>query len=61
MGIKNLCLIFGMVPSVFSEVINKMLQVIIRKKNRQPFTRISFLNLEKMAYFAGLIQAEKLT
>jgi hypothetical protein len=59
MGIKHLCLIFGIVPSVCSKIIIKMLHLVVKKLEKHPLARITFPNAEKMAYFAQLIQAQE--
>jgi len=57
MGIKHLCLIFGVVPSCCSNVINKMLWLVVKKLKNHPLAKVRFPNEEKMASFASLIQA----
>jgi hypothetical protein len=59
MGIKHLCMIFGVVPSICSDVINKMLRLVVRKLKRHPLARVRFPDAEKMAYFAQLIQSQE--
>ena len=56
-GIKNLCLIFGVVPSCCSDVINKMLRLVVKKLKNHPLAKVRFPNKEQMASFASLIQA----
>ncbi len=58
MRIKHLCMIFGVVPPVCSDVINKMLQLVVRKLKRHPLARVQFPGAEKMANFAQLIQSQ---
>jgi len=55
MGMKHLCMIFGITPSTCSEVINKMLPLVVRKLKRHPMAAVQFLDAEKMEYFARLI------
>ena len=57
MGIKHLCLIFGVVPSCCSDVINKMLWLVVKKLRNHPLAKVRFPNAEKVASFALLIQA----
>jgi hypothetical protein len=59
MGIKHLCLIFGVVPSCCSDVINKMLRLVVKKLKNHPLAKVRFPNEEKMASFASLIQARE--
>jgi hypothetical protein len=59
MGIKHMCLIFGVVPSVCSKIINKMLHLVVKKLKKHPLAKITFPTAEKMAYFAQLIQARE--
>ena len=55
MGMKHLCMIFGITPSTCSEVINKMLHLVVRKLKRHPMAAVKFPDAEKMEYFARLI------
>jgi hypothetical protein len=59
MGIKHLCLIFGVVPSCCSDVINKMLWLVVKKLKNHPLAKVRFPKAEKMASFALLIQARE--
>ncbi len=59
MGIKHLCLIFGVVPSVCSKVINRMLWLVVKKLKNHPLAKVRFLDADKMASFAQLIQARE--
>lgn len=59
MGIKHLCMIFGVVPSVCSDVINKMLRLVVTKLKRNPLARVRFPDAGKMAHFARLIQSRE--
>jgi septum formation inhibitor-activating ATPase MinD len=49
MGIKNLCLIFGITPTVYSRVINQMLSLVVQKLNRHPLASVKFPDVEQMA------------
>jgi hypothetical protein len=55
MGIKHLCLIFGVFPSCCSDVINKMLWLVVKKLRNHPLAEVRFPNAEKVASFASLI------
>jgi hypothetical protein len=55
MGMKHLCMIFGITPSTCSEVINKMLPLVVRKLKRHPMAAVKFPDAAKMEYFARLI------
>jgi hypothetical protein len=55
MGIKHLCMIFGITPSTCSDIINKMLSRVVCKLIRHPLARVQFPDAEKMEYFARLI------
>ena len=59
MGIKHLCLIFGVTPSRCSGVINNMIKLVVKKLKRHPLAKVKFPNEEKMAHFAQLIQARE--
>ena len=50
---------FGVVPSVCSKIINKMLHLLVKKLMKHPLAKITFPSSEKMAYFAQLIQARE--
>jgi hypothetical protein len=52
MGIKHLCLIFGITPSVCSHTISTMLWLAVQKLKRHPLARVQFSNVDKMASFA---------
>ncbi len=55
MGMKHLCMIFGITPSTCSEIFNKLLTKVVHKLIRHPLARVQFPNTEKMEYFARLI------
>ncbi len=42
LGIKHLCLIFGITPTVCSKVINKMLELVVQNLRRHPLARVQF-------------------
>jgi hypothetical protein len=48
-------MIFGITPSTCSEVINKMLPLVVRKLKRHPMAAVKFPDAGKMEYFARLI------
>jgi hypothetical protein len=52
-GNKHLCLIFGVVPSVCS----KVMQLVVKKLKNHPLAKVRFLDADKMALFVQLIQA----
>jgi hypothetical protein len=56
MGIKHLCLIFGVTPMRCSVVINKMMQLVVKKLKSHPLAKVKFPDKEKMARFAWTIQ-----
>ena len=59
MGIKHLCLIFGITPTVCSKVINKMLKLVVQKLRRHPLARVQFPTPDKMAEFARMIHSHE--
>ncbi len=59
MGIKPLCLIFGVTPTICSNIIYKMIQLVVKKLKNHPLDKVKFPDEEKMAYFAQLIQARE--
>jgi hypothetical protein len=56
MGIKHLCLIFGVTPSVCPHTITIMLSLVVKKLKRHPLARAQFPNVDQMASFARQIQ-----
>ena len=56
MGIKHLCLIFGVTPSVCSCTITTMSLLVVKKLKRHPLARVKFPNMDNMASFARQIQ-----
>ncbi len=55
-GIKHLCMIFGVTPTRCSAVINKMLRLVVTKLKHHPLAKVKFPSEEKMVHFAQLIQ-----
>jgi hypothetical protein len=55
MGMKHLCMIFGITPSTCSEIISKMLTKVVHKHIRHPLAIVQFPSAKKMEYFARLI------
>lgn len=55
MGVKHLCLIFGITPSTCSSIINKMLRLVVRKLSRNIYSKISFPTEEKLQQFEDSI------
>jgi hypothetical protein len=61
MGIKHLCLVFGVTPMPCSDVINKMMQLVAKKLKSHPLAKVKFPDEEKMAQFAQTIQEREPT
>jgi hypothetical protein len=59
MGIKCLCLIFGVTPSVYSCTITAMLLLVVEKLKRHPLARVKFPDVDQMASFAGQIKSRE--
>jgi len=55
MGIKHLSLIFGITPSTCSEIMTKMLVLVVHKLIRHLLAMIKFPDVEKMESYAQLI------
>jgi hypothetical protein len=55
MGMKHLCLVFGVTPSVCSQSIRAMLTLVVKKLFRHPLATVKFPDADKMAMFARLI------
>ena len=47
MGIKHLCLLFGVMPSVHSQILNVMLKFLVKRLHNNPNTAIRFPSPEK--------------
>ena len=56
MGIKWICMIFGITPSTCSHFINAMLTRACNKLAMHPFARVQFPDRDKMAQFAEQIK-----
>ena len=56
LGLKHLCVIFGVVPSVCSRAINKVMSLILKKLRRHPLAEVKFPDHEKKQQFASMIQ-----
>ena len=56
MQIKYICLIFGIVPSTASGIINKMIKLVCKKLKRHDAAKIKFPNEEEKIQFAQLVQ-----
>jgi hypothetical protein len=52
-------MIFGITPSTCSEIINKMLKLVVHKLKRHWLAMVKFPNVEKMENFASLINQRK--
>jgi len=59
MGIKHLCLIFGVTPSVCSHTIIAMLSLVVEKLKRHRLARVKFLDVDQMASFARQIKSHE--
>jgi hypothetical protein len=59
MGIKHLCLIFGVIPSVCSCTITAMLSLVVQKLKRHPWARVKFPDVDQMASFARQIKSRE--
>jgi hypothetical protein len=59
LGIKHLCMIFGITPSVCSREIFFMLRLVVRRLKKHPLARVKFPNEEKMHHFASLVQGRE--
>jgi hypothetical protein len=53
MGIKHLCLIFGVTPSVCSRTIHAMLLLVVQKLFRHPLAMVSFQMLIRWQCLLG--------
>lgn len=51
MGVKYLCLIFGISPSTCSVILTKMLRLVVRKLSRNIYTKNSFPTEERIQQF----------
>jgi hypothetical protein len=59
MGIKHLCLIFGVTPSVCSRTITAMLSLVVQKFKIHPWARVKFPDVDQMASFARQIKSRE--
>ena len=59
MGIKHLCLIFGVTPSVCSRTITAMLSLVVQKLKKHPWARVKFPDEDQMASFARQIKSRE--
>ena len=55
MGIKHLCLLFGVTPSACSRILYVMLKLLVRKLRNNPNTAVRFPSPDKMQFFASLV------
>jgi hypothetical protein len=55
MGIKHLCLIYGISPLACSQTIQAMLSMVVHKLFRHPLARVSFPDADKKAIIARQI------
>jgi hypothetical protein len=61
MGIKHLCLIFVVVLSVCSKVINRVLRWVVRKLKDDPLAKVRFPDADEKVMFAQMIEAREPT
>jgi len=54
-GYMHICLVFGCTPTVCSRVLNKMLNLVVKKLKRHLLACIRFPNAEQLEYYAQLI------
>lgn len=59
MGIKHICLLFGVTPSSCSRVIIKMMHKLVRVLKRNDFAAVRFPSEEKACDFAELISSRE--
>jgi heme exporter protein D len=59
MGIKHLCLIFYVTPSVCSRTITAMLSLVVEKLKRHPLARVKFLDVDQMTSFVRQIKSRE--
>jgi hypothetical protein len=59
MGIKHLCLIFGITPSVCRHTITAMLSLVVQKLKIHPWARVEFPDVDQMASFARQIKSHE--
>jgi hypothetical protein len=57
MGIKHLCLIVAVTPTICSRVVKNMLWVFVKKLKNCFLATVRFPDVEKIEYVAQLIQA----
>lgn len=59
MGVKWICMIFGITPSTCSHFINMMLARVCNKLDKHPMARVKFPDNNKMAQFAAQIKGRE--
>jgi hypothetical protein len=61
MALKQLCLIFGVVPSTASLFINRFIKLVPKKLRNDVFAEVKFPSQERMAELAALVQRREPT
>ena len=61
LGIKHLCLIFGIVPAVASRTINSSLIKMVRLLKNNPLAKISWPTKEQMKIYAAMVKRREPT
>jgi hypothetical protein len=59
MNHKHLCMIFRIVPGVYSKVVPAMLRLAVRRLADNPIAEVRFPSAEKMCQFAGMVQSRE--
>jgi len=59
MGVKHLCMIFGITPSSCSRFINKMLKLTAKRLKKNIHAEVRFPSEEKMDHYAALLTARE--
>jgi hypothetical protein len=57
--LKFLCMIFGVIPTTASNIINNMMYLVCRKLQDHPFSRVFYPSPAEMAAWAALVQARE--
>ena len=56
---KHLCMIFGVVPTTISEVINKVLMKATKKLSKHPAARVKFPDEQEMEMYAEMVRSRE--
>jgi hypothetical protein len=54
-GIKQLCLIFGVTPATISRNISKMQELFVKKLKKETYAKVKFPTDEDMSHYAALV------